>query len=322
MIYISMKKEIQHYSCSKCGHGAHTAGEIRVAGSFLTQAFNMQKEKYATITCNTCQYTEFYKIKKGKQERYLKDEKEKSDYLLQEAINEASIFVNKSAPAISGVALEKIVAKYYKIAATIEKLGKKYNKDLLGAIVGMSNLSAPGNTKETTKWCNDLQKKLNKNKLMSETHKVIFKDKEVLYSLEVYGVVVTTSALGTAFFGSTDYKKIQKYSDEVESIFSASSFVQKGQKETKVACFADAIEFLLKEAQKGQGFQRYKGLGEMNPDQLWDTTMNPESRTLLKVKVEDAIAADEVFSTLMGDEVEPRRNFIEDNALKVENLDY
>ncbi len=157
---------------------------------------------------------------------------------------------------------------------------------------------------------------------MSETHKVIFKDKEVLYSLEVYGVVVTTSALGTAFFGSTDYKKIQKYSDEVESIFSASSFVQKGQKETKVACFADAIEFLLKEAQKGQGFQRYKGLGEMNPDQLWDTTMNPESRTLLKVKVEDAIAADEVFSTLMGDEVEPRRNFIEDNALKVENLDY
>jgi DNA gyrase subunit B len=263
-----------------------------------------------------------YKIKKGKQERYLKDEKEKSDYLLQEAINEASIFVNKSAPAISGVALEKIVAKYYKIAATIEKLGKKYNKDLLGAIVGMSNLSAPGNTKETTKWCNDLQKKLNKNKLMSETHKVIFKDKEVLYSLEVYGVVVTTSALGTAFFGSTDYKKIQKYSDEVESIFSASSFVQKGQKETKVACFADAIEFLLKEAQKGQGFQRYKGLGEMNPDQLWDTTMNPESRTLLKVKVEDAIAADEVFSTLMGDEVEPRRNFIEDNALKVENLDY
>ncbi len=263
-----------------------------------------------------------YKIKKGKQERYLKDEKEKGDYLLQEAINEASIFVNKSAPAISGVALEKIVAKYYKIAATIEKLGKKYNKDLLGAIVGMSNLSAPGNTKETTNWCNDLQKKLNKNKLMSETHKVIFKDKEVLYSLEVYGVVVTTSALGTAFFGSTDYKKIQKYSDEVESIFSASSFVQKGQKETKVACFADAIEFLLKEAQKGQGFQRYKGLGEMNPDQLWDTTMNPESRTLLKVKVEDAIAADEVFSTLMGDEVEPRRNFIEDNALKVENLDY
>ncbi len=263
-----------------------------------------------------------YKIKKGKQERYLKDENEKDDYLLQEAINEASIFINKSTPAIGGVALEKIVAKHYKIVATIERLEKKYNKNLLNAIVGMPKLSSLRKTKETTKWCNDLQKKLNKNKLMSEKHKVVFKDKEILYSLEVYGVVAITSALGAAFFGSADYKRIQKYSDEVESIFSSSSFVQKGQKETKVSCFADAIEFLLKEAQKGQGFQRYKGLGEMNPDQLWDTTMDPESRTLLKVKVEDAIAADEVFSTLMGDEVEPRRNFIEDNALKVGTLDY
>ncbi len=263
-----------------------------------------------------------YKIKKGKQERYLKDENEKDDYLLQEAINEASIFINKSTPAIGGVALEKIVAKHYKIVATIERLEKKYNKNLLNAIVGMPKLSSLRKTKETTKWCNDLQKKLNKNKLMSEKHKVVFKDKEILYSLEVYGVVAITSALGAAFFGSADYKRIQKYSDEVESIFSSSSFVQKGQKETKVSCFADAIEFLLKEAQKGQGFQRYKGLGEMNPDQLWDTTMDPESRTLLKVKVEDAIAADEVFSTLMGDEVEPRRNFIEDNALKVGSLDY
>ncbi len=263
-----------------------------------------------------------YKIKKGKQERYLKDEDEKNNYLLQEAINEASIFVNKSAPAIGGIALEKIVAKHYKIVATIEKLGKKYNKNLLNAIVGMPKLSSLRKTKETTKWCDDLQKKLNKNKLMSEKHKVVFKDKEILYSLEVYGVVAITSALSATFFDSADYKRIQKYSDEVESIFSSSSFVQKGQKEAKVSCFADAMGFLLKEAQKGQGFQRYKGLGEMNPDQLWDTTMNPESRTLLKVKVEDAIAADEVFSTLMGDEVEPRRNFIEDNALKVENLDY
>ena len=263
-----------------------------------------------------------YKVKKGKQERYLKDENEKSDYLLQEAINEASIFVNKNAPAISGVALEKIVAKHYKIVATIEKLGNKYNKDLLGSIVGMPKLSALRKTKETARWCSDLQKKLNKNALMSEKHKVVFKDKEILYSLEVYGVVAITSALGAAFFDSADYKRIQKYSDEVESIFSSSSFVRKGQKEAKVSCFADAIGFLLKEAQKGQGFQRYKGLGEMNPDQLWETTMNPESRTLLKVKVEDAIAADEVFSTLMGDEVEPRRNFIEDNALKVGNLDY
>ncbi len=263
-----------------------------------------------------------YKIKKGKQERYLKDEKEKDDYLLQEAINEASLFVNKSTPAISGIALEKLVTKHYKIASTIEKLGNKHNKGLINGIVGMSRLSSPKKTKEATKWCGDLQKKLNKNALMSEKHKVVLKNKEIHYSLEVYGVTAASSTLDEAFFNSADYKRIQKYSDDVESIFGTTSYVQKGQKELKVLCFAETIGFLLAEAQKGQGFQRYKGLGEMNPDQLWETTMNPESRTFLKVKIEDAIAADEVFSTLMGDEVEPRRNFIEDNALKVENLDY
>jgi len=105
-------------------------------------------------------------------------------------------------------------------------------------------------------------------------------------------------------------------------MFSEDSYVQKGAKEVGALSFSKALSFLLDEAKKGQGFQRYKGLGEMNPDQLWDTTMNPETRTMLRVKIEDAIAADEVFLTLMGDEVEPRRNFIEDNALKVDNLDY
>jgi DNA gyrase subunit B len=157
---------------------------------------------------------------------------------------------------------------------------------------------------------------------VSEVHKVEYKKNEVLYTLEIYGVEVDSASFDSSFISSPDYKRIQKYSDDIESMFGEDSYVQKGPKEAKVRSFSEALGFLLDEAKKGQGFQRYKGLGEMNPDQLWETTMNPETRTMLRVKIEDAIAADEVFLTLMGDEVEPRRNFIEDNALKVDNLDY
>ena len=163
---------------------------------------------------------------------------------------------------------------------------------------------------------------MNRSRPVSEAHKIEYKKKEVLYRLEIYGVEAGSSSLDKGFFSSPEYKRIQKYSDDIEGMFSEDSYVQKGAKETSVPSFSKALGFLLDEARKGQGFQRYKGLGEMNPDQLWDTTMNPETRTMLRVKIEDAIAADEVFLTLMGDEVEPRRNFIEDNALKVDNLDY
>jgi len=171
-------------------------------------------------------------------------------------------------------------------------------------------------------WCQKLQEKMNSFGSASEKHKVEYKKEEVFYTLELYGVEVDSAAFDESFVGSPDYKRIQKYSDDIESMFNEDSYVQKGTKESKASSFSEALGFLLDEAKKGQSFQRYKGLGEMNPDQLWDTTMNPETRTMLRVKIEDAIAADEVFLTLMGDEVEPRRNFIEKNALKIDNLDY
>ena len=171
-------------------------------------------------------------------------------------------------------------------------------------------------------WCQKLQEKMNSFGPVSETHKVEYKKKEVLYTFEVFGVEVESTSFDEGFVSSPDYRRIQKYSDDIESMFSEDSYVQKGAKEARAPSFSKALGFLLDEARKGQGFQRYKGLGEMNPDQLWDTTMNPETRTMLRVKIEDVMAADDVFETLMGDEVEPRRNFIEDNALKVGNLDY
>ncbi|MGE4594834.1 MAG: DNA topoisomerase (ATP-hydrolyzing) subunit B [Gammaproteobacteria bacterium] len=263
-----------------------------------------------------------YKIKKGKQERYLKDDKELNDYLLQEAINDAQLFANKDAPAISGVALESAVKKYYKVVDIVEKLSKKYNLTLLRAIIGMAKTKDLSDNKEMQAWCSVLQDKLNAAAPMSETHRVVFENGEVLYSQAVYGVEVANNILSSRFFNSPDVKAIQSYSEEVESILDSTSYVKKGNKEAKVVSFSEVLKFLLDEAKKGQSFQRYKGLGEMNPDQLWDTTMNSETRTLLRVKIEDSIAADEVFSTLMGDEVEPRRNFIEENALKVDNLDF
>ncbi len=262
-----------------------------------------------------------YKIKKGKQERYLKDDAELNDYLQQEAIHDANLFVTADAPAIQGVALEKIVKKYYNTIGVVEKLGKKYNESLLRSILGMPKMDLK-DSKKTKEWCQLLQAKMNANGSMSESHNLEYSNNAITYTMRTYGVETSSSVLDEAFFGSRDYKNIESYSNQVESMFGNETYVQKGAKELKTPSFSTALNFLLSEARKGQGFQRYKGLGEMNPDQLWDTTMNPESRVMLRVKIEDAIASNTVFETLMGDEVEPRRNFIEDNALKVDNLDF
>ena len=262
-----------------------------------------------------------YKIKKGKQERYLKDDVELNEYLQQEAIHDASLFVSKEAPAIQGVALEKIVNKYYATIGVVEKLSKKYNETLLKSMLGMSKLDLKDG-KQAKDWCLALQKKMNNNSSMAERHSLEYSGHTIVYSMKTYGVETSSSVLDEAFFESKDYMSIESYSSEVESMFSDEAYIQKGAKELKTPNFTVALDFLLNEARKGQGFQRYKGLGEMNPDQLWDTTMNPETRVMLRVKIEDAIASNDVFTTLMGDEVEPRRNFIEDNALKVDNLDF
>jgi DNA gyrase subunit B len=172
-------------------------------------------------------------------------------------------------------------------------------------------------------WAKELTKRLNMGIPPTQKHTVslLAKTKEMVHTLSVFGVEMESATLNP-FFASKDFKSIQKYSKDVESLVNENSFVEKKTNTAKVEKFSQVVDFLIEDAKKGQSFQRYKGLGEMNPDQLWDTTMDPDNRTLLKVKIEDAIVADEVFSTLMGDEVEPRRNFIETNALLVENLDY
>ena len=188
-------------------------------------------------------------------------------------------------------------------------------------MLGMPKLNL-NEANKAHEWCQNLQEKMNNNSSIAESHNLSYSSNSITYTMRTYGVETSTSVLDEAFFGSKDYKHIESYSSEVESMFTDESYIQKASKELKTPNFTTALDFLLNEAKKGQGFQRYKGLGEMNPDQLWDTTMNPESRVMLRVKIEDAIASNDVFTTLMGDEVEPRRNFIEDNALKVDNLDF
>ena len=124
-----------------------------------------------------------------------------------------------------------------------------------------------------------------------------------------------------AFFAGGDYRMFRKIAEQLSGLIQSGAEVRRGGRSQPVDTFADAAQWLMEEAKRGRTIQRFKGLGEMNPDQLWETTVNPETRRLLQVTIEDAIAADAMFAMLMGEEVEPRRNFIEENALRVGNLD-
>jgi len=133
--------------------------------------------------------------------------------------------------------------------------------------------------------------------------------------------VATTRYVPREFFDTNEYRHIMTLAEKLNELLGEGAYIERGEKQQAVSRFSEAIDWMMKEARKGQSIQRYKGLGEMNPDQLWDTTVNPETRVLLQVKIDDAVKADEIFTTLMGDHVEPRREFIEKNALTVANLD-
>ncbi|MDH5619856.1 MAG: DNA gyrase subunit B, partial [Gammaproteobacteria bacterium] len=276
-----------------------------------------------------------YKIKRGKQEVYVKDDAELDRYLLNAAMDGASLFVNADAPALTGVGLETLAKEYIAVENILARLTNRYDVTVLRCISRLPEVTADvtENLDALDAWAKQLSDALpkysgdraengNGGSYTAELDRGDEDGEGVRIAItKVQHGLGTTRYFPREFFGTNEYRHIMALAAKLNDLVSEGAFIKRGDREEPVDSFAAAIEWLMAEARRGQAIQRYKGLGEMNPDQLWDTTVNPETRRLMQVKIEDAVKADEIFTTLMGDQVEPRREFIEKNALTVENLD-
>jgi DNA gyrase subunit B len=268
-----------------------------------------------------------YKVKKGKQERYVKDDDELNAYLLQQALTGAKLFVAKDSPAISDTALEDIARNYLLAKNIIKRLSRRIDINILEQIINIQGLDNNdfNNNEQLQQYSDKLLKLLEKFKLSGIAYSSeISKDEDnnliLTLTKKMHGLD-HEYVLNSSFFNSTDYQQLASLGNKLDTLLSEDAYIERGEKQCLVENFDQVMNWLFTEARKGQNIQRYKGLGEMNPDQLWDTTMNPETRRMLQVRIEDAVAADEVFTMLMGDQVEPRRDFIEANALAATNID-
>jgi len=265
-----------------------------------------------------------YKIKKGKQERYVKDDEELNAYLIQMALEKTQLISNLETPEIKGIGLEKLANEYLGVEEVINRMGRRYDHDFLEELTYAAVLVKEVTQAQLETWLKNVEASLNKR-----VTKATFHFKLNYQSAEDYTVIIhkrehgveKVFTLESLFFNSQDYKKIATYVEDTHDLFSDASYMQMGERKQPVNDFKQAFNWMMREVKKGQHIQRYKGLGEMNPEQLFETTLDVNSRVLLQVKIADAIAADEVFTTLMGDVVEPRRDFIVKNALDVSNLD-
>lgn len=258
----------------------------------------------------------------------MKDDRALSDYLIQIALEGAALFSNPEAPPIRGVALEKIVMQYTSVMDIISRLSRRYPTTVLEAFIEQPKLTATELQNEAymQQWATDLGKHLEVVQEAGHYYSVgVTEDRERkahLPTLSITTYSVEHSYRFTyEFFQSNDYLAITALGAELAGLLEPGAYIQRDEKRQNASSFKQALAWLLEEAKRGQQIQRYKGLGEMNPDQLWETTMDPSIRRMLSVKIEDAVAADEIFTCLMGDNVESRRQFIETNAMLASNLD-
>ena len=259
-----------------------------------------------------------FKVRQNKKEQYLKDEQELEQYLIESALEGAELKIGNS--SLSGESLGNLAREMILNDAVIRRLSYRYEPSILKAIYSCGEINLDSEdaalsyveklkTSSSIENINfDVKKNPNSEKFMIEINQ--FRHGNLI-----------TSILDEEFLLSGDYKQIIKTSTLTKDLIQEIAVISRNEKIAEVKEFKEAVDWLMSEAKLGLNIQRYKGLGEMNPSQLWETTMDPSVRRLLQVKIEDAISADQVFSTLMGDQVEPRRNFIESNALGVNNLD-
>ncbi len=269
-----------------------------------------------------------YKLKRGKQEYYVKDDTELNELLLASALEQAELHVSPEAPPIMGEPLEKLALQYMEIKVIIERWGRRYDANVLRAMMWLPEITEDelNDSSKFESWCKQLESRLKILNGAGPRYQVRIQQHEedagasIAVSRDHHGVT-TLKIIHQGFFRSPEYQQIAAIGAELMNLLQSGAYVSRGKERTEIASFPEAIDWLMAQAKQGQYIQRYKGLGEMNPEQLWDTTINPETRRLMQVRVEDAVAADEIFTTLMGDQVEPRREFIERNALAVANLD-
>ena len=268
-----------------------------------------------------------YKVKKGKQETYVKDDVELNALLLSTAIDGAALHVTAEAPPLSGLGLESLARKYVEVQGIVRRWARRYDERFLEQLLYVPALTTESFDRIDTvrDWCRNLQQRLNNLDDVSRRYSVTVElvpaggHRVNLQRLE-HGLS-SEKHIPREFFDSAEYLRIAELAQTLSDLMGPGAFVQRGDERQEVASFKVAMNWLFEQAKKGQSIQRYKGLGEMNASQLWDTTINPETRRLMQVRIEDVLAADDIFTTLMGDAVEPRREFIEKNALQVSNLD-
>jgi len=269
-----------------------------------------------------------YKLKKGKAEHYLKDEAELNAMLLKQALEDAELYGDPAQPPMVGSALETLARRWMEVAAIVRRSARRYDQRVLEQLLYMPEVTQADHDRIDwlTQWGKTLEAQLNAQDDSARRYRVRTIGStdggtpRLLVARTEHGTT-TEKHIHREFFESAEYRRIAELAKTLSGLLQPGAYVVKGDQRQEVSSFRQTIEWLLDQARRGQLIQRYKGLGEMNPEQLWDTTINPETRRLIQVRIEDALAANDIFATLMGDQVEPRREFIEKNALAVANLD-